>query len=475
MPTPETTGAVGGSGNRNEALFDDAGSDISFNEAMDPFLEVGLTGLRRSAGHIQEEFLPQLAGFRAHQMYREMRDNDPVIGAILYAIDRLIRQVSWRVQANSKSVKDEESAKFVESCMHDMSTSWEDFISEALTMLVFGWSFHEVVYKYRRGSDQTDSKFRSRHNDGLIGWRKMPTRAQETTLKWLFDDKGGIIGMRQSAPPSYHLVDIPIEKGILFRTNTHKNNPQGRSILRNAYRPYYLKKRIEEVEAIGVERDLAGFPVMYVDPQIMRADAASAEKAVFEDFKEMIINIRRDQQEGVILPSIYDEGNNQLYRLELLTSGGSRQFDTNTIIQRYDQRIATSVLADFILLGQSEHGSFALSVDKTDLFATSLRTWLEIIRSAMNEYAIPKLFKLNGFDQSALPTIEYGDIETPPLGELGNYIQVLAGAGVPLFPDDQLENYLREVASLPAREKRGGQVSQQNIQDEKKPPPAKQS
>jgi hypothetical protein len=474
MPTPESTGAIGGSGNRNESLFDDAGDPLNFDQAMDPFLEVGLTGLRRSAGHIQEEFLPQLAGFRAHQMYREMRDNDPVIGAILYAIDRLIRQVSWRVQARSKSTQDEEAAKFVESCMHDMSTSWEDFISEALTMLTFGWSFHEVVYKYRRGADQTDSKFRSRYNDGLIGWRKMPTRAQETTLKWLFDDKGGIVGMRQSAPPYYHLVDIPIEKGILFRTNTHKNNPQGRSILRNAYRPYYLKKRIEEVEAIGVERDLAGFPVMYVDPQIMRTDAASAEKTVFNDFKEMIINIRRDQQEGVILPSIYDEGNNQLYRLELLSSGGSRQFDTNTIIQRYDQRIATSVLADFILLGQSEHGSFALSVDKTDLFATSLRTWLEIIRSAMNEYAIPRLFKLNGFDQSRLPTIEYGDIETPPLGELGNYIQVLAGAGVPLFPDDALENYLREVASLPAREKRGGQVAQQNIPDEKKPPPAKQ-
>ena len=123
MPTPETTGAVGGSGNRNEALFDDAGSDISFNEAMDPFLEVGLTGLRRSAGHIQEEFLPQLAGFRAHQMYREMRDNDPVIGAILYAIDRLIRQVSWRVQANSKSVKDEQSAKFVVKSATDLAVN----------------------------------------------------------------------------------------------------------------------------------------------------------------------------------------------------------------------------------------------------------------------------------------------------------------------------------------------------------------
>ena len=50
-----------------------------------------------------------------------------------------------------------------------------------------------------------------------------------------------------------------------------------------------------------------------------------------------------------------------------------------------------------------------------------------------------------------LPTMEYGDIETPPLGDLGNYIQVLAGAGVPLFPDDNLENYLRGLASLPEK------------------------
>ena len=68
-----------------------------------------------------------------------------------------------------------------------------------------------------------------------------------------------------------------------------------------------------------------------------------------------------------------------------------------------------------------------------------------------NEHAIPRLFEVNGFDTKKLPTIEYGDIETPDLGALGNYIQVLAGAGVPLFPDDLLENHLRSLASLPEK------------------------
>lgn len=415
------------------------------------FREAGSTGLRRTGGYIYEEFLPQLQGYRATQVFREMSDNDPVVGGIIFAIDKLVRQVKWRVQPASSALEDRKNAKFLESCLGDMSNSWENTISEILSMLIYGFSIHEIVYKRRSGGSGNPSESSSRYEDGLIGWRKLPIRAQDTRQEWIFDENGGIAGMVQSAPPDYTLRTIPIEKALLFRTTSAKNNPEGRSILRNAYRPWYFKRRIEEIEAIGVERDLAGFPVMYVDPEIMRTDASDAAKSIFGDYKDAVINIRRDQQEGMILPAIYDDKNNLLYRLELISAGGSRQFDTDRIITRYDQRIATSVLADFILLGQSANGSYALSSDKTNLFAISLGCWMEIIESVFNEFAIPRLFEVNGFDTKKLPELKHGDIETPPLGELGNYIQVLAGAGVPLFPDDDLENYLRGIASLPEK------------------------
>ena len=191
---------------------------------------------------------------------------------------------------------------------------------------------------------------------------------------------------------------------------------------------------MEEIEAIGIERDLAGFPVMYVDPDIMRTDAAGWKQTIFNDYQDAIVNIRRDQQEGMILPAIYDENGNQMYRIELLTAGG-RQFDTGGVIQRYDQRIASTVLADFILLGQSNYGSYALSSDKTNLFALSLRTWLEAIKSVFNQHAIPRLLKVNGVKAEKIPELHYGEIETPPLTEIGTFIQQLAGAGAPLFPD----------------------------------------
>jgi hypothetical protein len=49
---------------------------------------------------------------------------------------------------------------------------------------------------------------------------------------------------------------------MLFRTKSRKGSPEGKSILRNAYRSWYFKRRIQEIEGIGIERDLAGFPTL---------------------------------------------------------------------------------------------------------------------------------------------------------------------------------------------------------------------
>lgn len=423
--------------------------------ARGPYTEAGITGLKRHAGYVYEEFLPQLAGQRATKVFREMRDNDATIGAILYAIDKLLRGVTWRVEPFSKSTKDQETAAFVHECMNDMEVSWNDFISEVLSFLVYGWSFHEVVYKVRKGPDQSSPRNRSKFDDGKVGWRKMPIRAQDTLQEWFFADNGDILGMRQSAPPDYQHRDISMRKSLLFRTTVQRNNPEGRSILRNAYRSWHFKKRIEETEAVGIERDLAGFPVMYVDPAIMQPNATAEQRAVFDEYKDVVINIRRDSLEGLVIPSVFADNGERIFRLELLNAGGSRQFNTNEVITRYDQRIATTVLGDFILLGQQVHGSFAMSSDKTDMFATSLHSYLMSISAVINDYEIPRLLRLNNMDLTRLPKIMPGDIETPDLGALGNYIQVLAGAGVALFPDNELEGYLREVANLPQRDDAG--------------------
>lgn len=412
--------------------------------------ELGRSGLPVMAGRVWDEFLPALQGFRAAKVYREMWMNDAVVSAIWFAVDMLIRKVDWKVEPGGDSPQDTEAADFLTSVKGDMSTTWEDFISEVLSMVIFGFAPCELVYKFRRGQGQTPGET-SKFNDGRLGWRKLPLRAQETVWQWDFDDSGGVQAMVQVAPPDYQNLTIPIGKLLLFRTLTHKGNPEGRSILRPAYRSWLFKKRIEEIEGIGIERDLAGLPVLKVPAQLLLGSASATEKALLSSLQTLVTNIRRDAQEGVILPQQYDAEGNPLYELSLLSTGSRRQFDTDKVIGRYNQQIAMTIMADFILLGHEAVGSKALGMSKIELFTAAIQAWVNSISATINRHGVTRLFALNDLKVDKLPEITPGSVDVPDLNELGAYIEALAASGMPLFPDGGLENYLRTVAGLPER------------------------
>jgi hypothetical protein len=113
------------------------------------FSEIGYTGLNAYAGTLREEFLPELRGKQGIKVYKEMSENDPVVGAVLFAVGMLIRQTSWSLTPKDESAQAVEAAEFVDSCRDDMSQTWEDVMSEILTMLPFGWAWIEEVYKKR--------------------------------------------------------------------------------------------------------------------------------------------------------------------------------------------------------------------------------------------------------------------------------------------------------------------------------------
>lgn len=407
--------------------------------------EIGRIGQRRYGGTIYEEFLHELRGKRGIEVYREMSENDDVVGAILFALEMLVRQCDWNVEPGGDTAKDREAAEFVESCMHDMSETWIDTISEILSFLTYGWSFHEIVYKRRMGNTK-DRRTKSKYNDGLIGWRKLPIRAQETLYQWEFDNEDNLLGMTQQPPPDFGMFTIPMEKALLFRTKSRKNNPEGRSILRNAYRSWYFKRRIQEIEGIGIERDLAGLPVIHGPEGLdLWDDNDSDIKDARIGLENMVKSIRRDEMEGVVLPHGYE--------LELLSSGGTRQFDTNAIINRYDTRIAMTVLADFIFLGHDQTGSWALSSDKTELFGVAIGAFLDIICETFNSQGIPALIDINGDHFKGItdyPKMSHGDIEDADITKVSQFIKDMTGIGI-LVPDEGLEDYVRQAGHLPER------------------------
>lgn len=402
-----------------------------------------------------------------------MADNDPVVGAVLFVVDMLIRQVSWRVEPFDPATpdRDAESTAFVESAFEDLNRPFKEVVSEILSFLPHGWSYHETVFKRRLGTsalanvilgpgrsviyqDVTDPNEipPSKYTDGRVGWHKFAGRAQETLSRWMFDAHGEVRGMVQIAPPHYREVPIPLTKALHFRTTALRNNPEGRSILRNAYRPWYFKKTIEEIQAVGIERDLAGLPVLHVPSSVLRQSTTPENVQLRAALERMVRNIRRGAQEGVLLPSGPSGPDGKAaheYTLELLTSAGRRQFDTKALLEYYDQKIALMALADFILMGHRDVGSFALADSKTNIFTMAIGAWLDVISDQFNDRAIPQLLRLNGLDDSRPPRLTHSDIETIDLDQLGRYIGNLAGAGMALFPNPDLEEALLNEAKLP--------------------------
>lgn len=413
-------------------------------------IEMGTTGLHRAGGVIDEEFLTELKGDRGHRTYREMRDNEPTVGGLMFAVEMSLRGVQREVRPAEETDPDALAvAQFVDSCFDDMSHSWEDTLSEILSMLVHGYSPHEIVYKRRGGLVPGQPGASSKFDDGLIGWRKLPIRAQDTVESWLYDESGGVRGLVQVDPDGGGTAEIPIEKLLLFRTTSHKGNPEGRSILRNAYRPWYFKRRIEEFEAIGIERELAGLPVIHAPVEIFAKNATEQQKAMRTMLLKTVRNIRRDAQDGMLFPLAYDEDGHKMYEFELASTSGRRAIDTQVVIQRKMTEIALTVLADFILLGHENVGSFALSQDKTNLFASALDTYLASIADVFSRHAIPRLMLLNGIPLELAPRLTFSDVAAPTLDEIANYLDRLAATGMPLFPDERLESMLREKAGLP--------------------------
>ena len=237
-----------------------------------------------------------------------------------------------------------------------------------------------------------------------------------------------------------------------FRTDSEKNNPLGRSVLKNAYKAWYFKTKLEEHEAIGVEREMNGLPLIKMPIEYFNATKEDNPE-MFDVFQEMVRmgqNARNNEQACVVIPSdSQDESNNPMFSFELISSNGTRSLDTSKIIERYDYRIAQSLISDFMLMGSTSTGSFALSDNKLGAFVRSLEAYLEVIAEQFNRRAIPKVYEMNGWDVNEKCELVHKPIGSAGIAELGKYLSDIKHL---ITPDEALENALRLRADLPEKD-----------------------
>jgi len=267
--------------------------------------------------------------------------------------------------------------------------------------------------------------------------------------RWQFDDYGRVQAVKQQPAPDYVERVVPIEKALLFRTKVEWGNPEGQSILRPMYQPWYYATNLAEVEAIGAERMGTGIPVVYLGDNTKKQGANSD----FDTAQDIVRNVRTDEQMGIVIPYAKmgggaAENTGMLFELVSPPSRGIVNF--NEVITRYEQRMAMTALAQFIFLGMTKVGTQALAETTVDVFQLAIAAWSDMITAVVNRFAIPRLMSLNPFQIKELPMLEHSDVAVPNLGQVATFVNQMVGSEV-LTPDERLETYLRELAGLPEK------------------------
>ncbi len=424
-----------------------------------PFRERGSalpSGLGGSfAADIAQDPLQLFHGERGIRIFREMRYNDAIVGALLMATRMIMKQITWLPSLAEDAEENDQEAidarDHLKQCMDDMTMTWPDVISDSLEAITYGWEAMETTYKIRQGEEPdpaTGSSWISKHDDRRIGWAKIAHRDQLGLQRWILSPHGDLLGMVHRVDANQDEVPIPIAKMVLFRTEHTGGNPEGFSWLRTAYRAYRFKKQLEWIEAIGAERGLVGLPVLHM-PMGANVSANSQDLSRAYDLVE---KVRADAFMGVVLPPGTGKEEAQQWKLELMSAPGSRDGSAiDTMIRRWSQEIVTSILAHFILLGMNQTGTYALSKDQRDLWHLAMNglkaTWQDII----NRKLVEPLFRMNQGvfpNREKWPQIVASDVAQHELDKVINAVTQLSGINLLNVGEDD-RNRLRDLIGWP--------------------------
>jgi len=418
-------------------------------------IELGVYGKNTYTGDIRaDEFLQELRGKKAIQKYREMRDNNAIIGSVMYAVEQTLRDVKINVVPANDSEEAKKEADFLKSVLDDMDHSLDDHISEALSYLTYGFSWFEIVAKRREG-DARSPKKNSKYNDGRIGIKKLAIRAPWTVNRFEVDlESGEVLGMYQDVVWGKAPTMIPVEKSLYYRTTSLNNDPSGRSVLRNAYTSYVYLNKIQGYEAVAIERELHGVPVGRMPAEYLSGDATTDQANLRGQFERILRDLKNNEQGYALLPSdLYVDAdgkptNQRLMDIELITANGSRSIQIDPVVKRYQHDIARSLMAEFLMLGSSSGGSYALSKTKTDLFLRSLESYINVIVDTLNKQLVERLWQLNGLSFDTMPKLVAGDVAPHDLREIAAFLRNINGAGIEVKDQPALVEDLFSIAEL---------------------------
>ena len=372
-------------------------------------------------------------------VFDRMRRTDTQVAAILRAVSLPLRAATWTL--NDDGV-DPAVTEFVRANLNldgGESTgggmSWDEHLRELLLALAWGFAPFETVYQIAPGTEGAPEQ---------AAWlRALAVRPPRTLTEVRVTRDGDLDGVVQNpagldsgwADPATRgaaadEVFIPRDRLAFYCLDREGADWTGVSLLRAAYKDWWLKEQAVRHAGQAVERNSMGLPVVEYDDDSDRKLALEIAAAA-----------RAGATAGVAVPR---------GRMSFsLTGVSGSTVDALPLIAYHDQAMTRSALAMFLDLGH-DNGARALGDTFMDFFTASLRSLAEWIGTSATNEVIRPLVAINFGDDAAVPSMTCDEI-TARQSATADAVKTLVDAGV-VTPDQALQTHLRRSYGLPEQE-----------------------
>ena len=386
---------------------------------------IGFSGYVRFRGRVAEEYFQKLSGARKIDIYQKMR-SDAMVEAVLTAVRLPIMAASWTVEAAGRDGNATRARDLVQENLFELlGECWEDEVRNLLTNLIYGFSVSVKQWKVVGGQ--------------VVLADLLPVHPRtilQSKEPWVIDGDGKLQGCWQYGTDgeTYREEWLPGERILHLTHDTEFRNPEGRSLLRSAYKHWFIKNELYTYGAIGAERASVGTPVGKYP------EGTSTEKQA--EFQQILQGVMVSDAAAVTLPEGWTVEN---FSLKVDNEGLMAQ------IQHHDTKIAQAVLAQFLQLGvEGKGGAYSLSSDQTDLFLLCLEAIADYLCAKLNRRVVKELVNYNlATDQ--YPVVSATVARQSAVGLASVLRQLTAGINPLVTPDEALEDFIRELLQLPAR------------------------
>lgn len=394
---------------------------------------LGASGVAIFSGIItSEEYNPDFYWRDGIKIYEQMLRSDGQIRAIRTVLENPIKRAIWSIEPGSTAPRDKEIASFVESCLfHDMiyttatgrkqHQTWAQILHHILMHLWYGFMLFEIDWRVE---------------DGWVKWAKWEPLLPRTIWRWWVGPDTQLEGIQQWTFKNYNyaFADIPADKLLPFINQQEGANFEGLSLLRTAYKHWWYKSNFEKIEAIGIERNAVVPPIITLPENFTAADIQAAQT--------LGANMRASELGYATLPPGW----------LLEYPKGMTPFTTQVqpAIQYHDVLMARNVLAQFINLGSTETGAYALAEAQQEMFLEALEAVTDYICDQIDNVAIQRLVDYNFDNVEVYPRLRASSLANADITQLADAVSKLKARDANfLTPDPEMEDYLREQMHFP--------------------------